>query len=140
VPPASPDGPLPPPSDGAAACGWGDLWFQLYVMKDRGVTEQMIRQAEELGYQAMVVTVDAPRLGRCRMGWDGGWLGLGGHPPRAHSQEALLAFLSPLTLLLYCLCAVPSPAALPSMHSLLVLLQRKALTRLLSELAILGCA
>lgn len=44
---------------GAAA----DLWFQIYVMKERSVTEAMVRQAEELGYSAFVVTVDAPRLG-----------------------------------------------------------------------------
>jgi isopentenyl diphosphate isomerase/L-lactate dehydrogenase-like FMN-dependent dehydrogenase len=42
----------------------GDLWFQLYVMKRREATEVMIRQAEELGYSALVVTVDAPRLGK----------------------------------------------------------------------------
>ncbi|GAB4822024.1 hypothetical protein N2152v2_009070 [Parachlorella kessleri] len=40
------------------------LWFQLYVMKQREVTEAMIRQAEELGYDALMVTVDAPRLGK----------------------------------------------------------------------------
>lgn len=37
--------------------------LQVYVMKRRDVTEQMIREVERLGYTALVVTVDAPRLG-----------------------------------------------------------------------------
>ena len=38
-------------------------WFQIYVLKRRDVTEAMVRHAERLGYRALVVTVDAPRLG-----------------------------------------------------------------------------
>lgn len=37
------------------------LWFQLYVLKDRAVVEDMVRAAERCGYKAIVVTVDAPR-------------------------------------------------------------------------------
>jgi 4-hydroxymandelate oxidase len=40
------------------------LWFQLYVQRDRGVTEELIRRAEAAGYGALVLTVDAPMLGR----------------------------------------------------------------------------
>lgn len=40
------------------------LWLQIYVLKRRDITESMIREAEVLGYEAIVVTVDAPRLGK----------------------------------------------------------------------------
>ncbi len=41
----------------------GPLWFQLYVYKERDISERLIRRAEAAGYQALVVTVDVPRLG-----------------------------------------------------------------------------
>lgn len=40
------------------------LWFQLYVYKDRGLTESVVRRAEATGYTAIVLTVDAPYFGR----------------------------------------------------------------------------
>jgi isopentenyl diphosphate isomerase/L-lactate dehydrogenase-like FMN-dependent dehydrogenase len=39
-------------------------WFQLYCHKERDITEDLIRRAEAAGYDALVVTVDAPVLGR----------------------------------------------------------------------------
>ncbi len=39
-------------------------WFQLYVLRDRGVTHALVDEAVDCGYQALVVTVDAPRAGR----------------------------------------------------------------------------
>jgi 4-hydroxymandelate oxidase len=39
------------------------VWFQLYVYKDRKVTEELIKRAEEAGCKALVLTVDAPILG-----------------------------------------------------------------------------
>ncbi|KAG0057472.1 Hydroxyacid oxidase 1 [Gryganskiella cystojenkinii] len=39
-------------------------WFQLYVYKDRAMTEQLIRRVEKCGYKALVITVDTPFLGR----------------------------------------------------------------------------
>lgn len=39
-------------------------WFQLYVHKDRAFTESLVRRAESAGYEAIVVTVDTPLLGR----------------------------------------------------------------------------
>lgn len=39
------------------------LLFQLYVIKDRDLVSQWVRQAEAAGYKALVVTVDAQRLG-----------------------------------------------------------------------------
>ena len=47
-----------------AEAATGPLWFQLYVYRDRSVTERLIARAEAAGYKALVVTVDTPRLGR----------------------------------------------------------------------------
>lgn len=47
-----------------ASSGHPFLLFQLYVIRDRGAVEGWVREAEALGYKALVVTVDAPRLGR----------------------------------------------------------------------------
>ena len=38
-------------------------WFQLYIYKDRGITNELVRRAETAGAEAIVVTVDAPGLG-----------------------------------------------------------------------------
>lgn len=46
-----------------AAAASGPLWFQLYVYKDRRVSETLVRRAEAAGYRALVLTVDMPRLG-----------------------------------------------------------------------------
>jgi 4-hydroxymandelate oxidase len=42
----------------------GPKWFQLYVFRDRDITEQMIKRAKKAGYKAIVFTVDVPVLGR----------------------------------------------------------------------------
>jgi isopentenyl diphosphate isomerase/L-lactate dehydrogenase-like FMN-dependent dehydrogenase len=42
----------------------GPKWFQLYVHKDRGFTRSLVERAERAGYLAIVLTVDAPLLGR----------------------------------------------------------------------------
>lgn len=42
----------------------GPLWFQLYIYRDRGLTEALVRRAEQAGCTALVLTVDAPVLGR----------------------------------------------------------------------------
>nr|POF05676.1 peroxisomal (s)-2-hydroxy-acid oxidase glo4 [Quercus suber] len=39
-------------------------FFQLYVYKNRDVTAQLVQRAERNGYKAIVLTVDAPMLGR----------------------------------------------------------------------------
>lgn len=46
-----------------AAVG-GPRWFQLYVYRDRGVTEDLVHRAVRAGYRALVLTVDAPLAGR----------------------------------------------------------------------------
>jgi 4-hydroxymandelate oxidase len=42
----------------------GQLWFQLYVYADRGLTKALVERAEAAGMKAIVLTVDAPILGR----------------------------------------------------------------------------
>lgn len=39
------------------------LWFQLYIQHDRGFTEELVKRAEGAGYEAIVLTVDAPVSG-----------------------------------------------------------------------------
>jgi 4-hydroxymandelate oxidase len=43
--------------------GRGPLWFQLYPQPDAGVTRDLVRRAELAGYEAIVLTVDAPVQG-----------------------------------------------------------------------------
>jgi len=52
------------PAELAAAAPGAPRWFQLYVFRDRGVTRSLVEQALEAGFGAIVLTVDAPRLGR----------------------------------------------------------------------------
>lgn len=40
--------------------GRGPLWFQLYWQTDRGAQRQLLTQIEAAGYEAIVLTVDAP--------------------------------------------------------------------------------
>jgi 4-hydroxymandelate oxidase len=42
----------------------GPKWFQLYVHKDRGLTRDLVERAAAAGYQALVLTVDVPLIGR----------------------------------------------------------------------------
>ncbi len=42
----------------------GPVWFQLYVYRDRGLTERLVRRVEAAGCRAIVLTVDAPVWGR----------------------------------------------------------------------------
>lgn len=41
----------------------GGRWFQLYVQPDRGLTDDLVARAEAAGYEALVITVDAPVFG-----------------------------------------------------------------------------
>lgn len=43
-----------------AASAHTPLWYQLYIQPDRDFTLQLVRRAEAAGYQALVLTVDAP--------------------------------------------------------------------------------
>ena len=48
------------PRELAAAAPPGRRWFQLYCFKDWGITRAMVAEAVECGFEAVVVTVDAP--------------------------------------------------------------------------------
>ena len=43
--------------------GRGPLWFQLYLQHDRGFTQALVQRVEAAGYEALVLTVDAPTSG-----------------------------------------------------------------------------
>ena len=44
----------------------GTWWFQVYVMRDRGLTAALVRRAVAAGAAALVLTADAPVIGRKR--------------------------------------------------------------------------
>jgi 4-hydroxymandelate oxidase len=48
------------------AAATGPVWFQLYLQRDREVTEALVRRAERAGCAALVITVDSPVFGRHR--------------------------------------------------------------------------
>ena len=43
--------------------GGGLRWFQLYVNRERGLAENLLKRSKERGYEAIVVTADLPVLG-----------------------------------------------------------------------------
>ncbi len=51
-----------PPAD-VAATG-ATCWYQLYVPRDEGLARELVASAREHGFHALVLTVDAPVLGR----------------------------------------------------------------------------
>lgn len=90
----------------------GALWFQLYVMRDRGFMRELIAQAREGGADALVFTVDMPvpgiRFRDARSGIAGPWgplsrvvqamgrprwawqVGINGRPHRLGNLDSLL--------------------------------------------------
>jgi 4-hydroxymandelate oxidase len=52
------------PIEAVVAAASGPIWFQLYVYRDRKATEGLVRRAEAAGCRALVLTVDAPLIGR----------------------------------------------------------------------------
>ena len=57
-------GPSPSSSSSASSTRPPPMLFQLYVTKDRNFCERLVRRAEGAGYDALVVTVDVPVLGK----------------------------------------------------------------------------
>ncbi|MGH7710407.1 MAG: alpha-hydroxy acid oxidase [Gemmatimonadaceae bacterium] len=59
----------------AEVCAASDApkWFQCYIYRDRGVTRALLERARDAGYKAMVLTVDAPLLGRRERDMRGGF-------------------------------------------------------------------
>ncbi|PTA68789.1 alpha-hydroxy acid oxidase [Deinococcus arcticus] len=52
------------PLEEVGAAAGGRLWFQLYLCRDRALSQSMIQRAEASGARALVFTADAPYLGR----------------------------------------------------------------------------
>ena len=44
--------------------GAGRRWFQVYVFRDRAVTDELVAEAVDSGFEALLLTVDLPVLGR----------------------------------------------------------------------------
>lgn len=40
------------------------LWMQMYIFKDRSVTLDLLKRAEDSGFSAIVVTADSPISGQ----------------------------------------------------------------------------
>ena len=51
------------PAEVAEAAPEGTHWMQVYCFRDRGVTRAMVEEAAEAGYEALLLTVDAPYAG-----------------------------------------------------------------------------
>ncbi|KAB0387913.1 hypothetical protein FD755_002869 [Muntiacus reevesi] len=52
--------------DIVAAAPGGLRWFQLYVHPNRQINKQLIQKVESLGFKALVITVDVPKIGNRR--------------------------------------------------------------------------
>src|SRR5207247_696327 len=42
----------------------GRLWFQAYIFRERGMTLGLVERARQLGYEALMITVDVPVGGK----------------------------------------------------------------------------
>jgi isopentenyl diphosphate isomerase/L-lactate dehydrogenase-like FMN-dependent dehydrogenase len=52
------------PADVAAAAPGAARWFQVYVFADRSITEELVAEAVDNRFSALVLTADTPYLGR----------------------------------------------------------------------------
>ena len=52
------------PSEVAAGAPPAPRWLQVYVFRDRAITRAIVDEAVAAGFQALALTVDAPRAGR----------------------------------------------------------------------------
>ncbi|NXG67071.1 HAOX2 oxidase, partial [Hemiprocne comata] len=50
----------------SAASPGGLCWFQLYIHRNRAVSQQLVQRAEALGFQGLVLTADLPYTGKRR--------------------------------------------------------------------------
>lgn len=41
-----------------------NLWMQVYIFKNRAITEKLIKRAESAGYKAILITVGIPQIGK----------------------------------------------------------------------------
>jgi 4-hydroxymandelate oxidase len=61
------------PGEVAAAAPGARLWLQVYCFRDRRLTASLVRQAREAGFEAIVLTVDGPVIGRRESALRAGW-------------------------------------------------------------------
>ena len=61
------------PAELAAAAPGARLWSQLYWVRDRELVADLMHQAADAGFEAIVLTVDAPVLGRRDRSVQAGW-------------------------------------------------------------------
>lgn len=59
--------------EAVAAAAPGPKWLQLFVYKDRGLTREFLQRARDAGYEAIIVTTDAPIHGRRERDWHNGF-------------------------------------------------------------------
>ncbi|MDX2298734.1 MAG: alpha-hydroxy acid oxidase [Xanthomonadaceae bacterium] len=67
----------------------GRLWFQLYVFRDRALSERLMGRARDSGYEALVLTCDLPLQGKRERDWRNG-LRSSARPTLAALLEVLL--------------------------------------------------
>ena len=53
------------PMEDVGAAAPGPLWLEVRIGTDRGATRDVVRRAEDAGYRALVLTVDAQVPGKC---------------------------------------------------------------------------
>jgi len=60
------------PMEDLAEQAGGRLWFQLYVFRDRAISERLLARARDSGYEALVLTCDLPLQGKRERDWRNG--------------------------------------------------------------------
>ncbi|WP_117215598.1 alpha-hydroxy acid oxidase [Allorhizocola rhizosphaerae] len=75
--------------DDIAGAATGPLWLQLYWLQRRDVLAGLVKRAQDLGYRAIVLTVDAPRIGRRLRDIRNGF-GIPPHIKAANIEEQLM--------------------------------------------------
>ena len=71
--------------EAVAAAAPGPFWFQLYAMRDRGLTRDLVQRARAAGCDALVLTVDLVQQGRRERDLRNGFT----VPPRLSLRNAL---------------------------------------------------
>ncbi len=73
------------PVEEVAAAAPGRVWFQLYLLRDRGLTRELLQRARAAGCRVLVLTTDTPVLGRRERDLANGFT----IPPRRDLRTAL---------------------------------------------------
>src|SRR6185503_11784782 len=79
------------PVEEVVAAAPGSVWFQLYVHRDRGLAAELVARVEAAGCAALVLTVDAPVIGRRERDVEGVPLPPGFRAPNLRADAAIEA-------------------------------------------------